>query len=152
MTIGNRLRKARMAKGYSQEYVAIQLGITQGGYRKMESDETKLRVDTLLLLADLLEADAGRLLYGPLTKAASGKGNTRQINEMGVDLTNSVPYASGLEQGLLKELLESKEAHLVTQQKLLRQYEEEISTLRFRVAQLSVNVASLHAGNEQLHH
>lgn len=136
MTIGNRLRKARMAKGYSQEYIAVQLGITQSGYRKIENDETKLKVDTLLQLAHLLQVDADRLLYGQNAKGIPN-GAARRPDVPAGSRQDACQDAFSLERGLLKQLLECKEAHLVAQQKLLTQYEEEISQLRCLVAHLS---------------
>jgi transcriptional regulator with XRE-family HTH domain len=136
MTIGNRLRKARLARGYSQEYVAVQLGITQSGYRKIETDETKLRVDALLQLADLLQVDVGWLLYAQHAQKIPGNGAAQAVPASGSN--NSLHNAFRVERGLLNQLLECKEAHLVAQQKLLKQYEEEINQLRCLVAHLSL--------------
>ncbi len=137
MTIGNRLRKARLARGYSQEYVAFQLGITQSGYRKIETDETKLRVDVLLQLAGLLQVDVNRLLYGqPAQKIpVNGAGQVAVPASGG---NHSRHDAFRVERDLLNQLLECKEAHLVAQHKLLNQYEEEINQLRCLVAHLSL--------------
>jgi transcriptional regulator with XRE-family HTH domain len=136
MTIGNRLRKARLAKGYSQEYVALQLGITQSGYRKIETDETKLRVDALLQLAELLQVDVTRLLYGQPAQKIPAKGAAPVAVPAGSG-NHSLPDAFRVERDLLNQLLECKEAHLVVQQKLLNQYEEEINQLRCLVSHLS---------------
>jgi transcriptional regulator with XRE-family HTH domain len=38
--IGNRLRKLRIAKGYSQEYMADVLQISQKTYSNMENDKS----------------------------------------------------------------------------------------------------------------
>lgn len=50
--IGNRLRKYRNIKGYSQEYMAEVLHISQKTYSNMENDKTKISIDVMELLAD----------------------------------------------------------------------------------------------------
>ena len=47
------LRKERQRLGYSQEYVAMELGISQKAYSDLENGKTKLRGDTLLKLSDI---------------------------------------------------------------------------------------------------
>lgn len=47
------LRKARQKLGYSQEYIAIELGISQKAYSNLENGKTKLRGDTLLKLSEI---------------------------------------------------------------------------------------------------
>jgi transcriptional regulator with XRE-family HTH domain len=125
-----------MAKGYSQDYIAVQLGITQSGYGKIESDETKLKVDTLLQLANLLQVDASGLLYGQNAKGTPN-GAARWADALAGSRPDGCQDAFSLERSLLKQLLECKEAHLVAQQKLLTQYEEEITQLRCLVSHLS---------------
>lgn len=40
--IGIKIRKIRELKGFSQEYMANNLGITQRAYGKLENQETKI--------------------------------------------------------------------------------------------------------------
>ncbi len=126
----------------------MQLGITQSGYRKIETDETVLKVDKLLQLAQLLEVEISQLLLG-CSPACLCSSKAAQPGEPVHKVLNAVPYFSQPEQGLLQQLLESKEAHLSTQQKLLRQYEEEIVMLRLVVAQLSLENLSLNLHKDQ---
>ena len=142
MTIGNRIRQARNRKGYSQEYVAEHLQLSQGGYRKIETDEVRLKVDALLVLARLLEVEVTQLLYGKEDQPFSGRPG-QALQEP--PATPSAPDAGHTERDLLRQLLESKEAHLLTQQQLLRQYDGEIKQLRARVAQLSRAVSAPHS-------
>jgi transcriptional regulator with XRE-family HTH domain len=125
MTIGNRIRKAREAKGYSQECMAIQLDLTQSGYRKIETDEVRIRVDVLLLLADLLEVKVVQLLYVQEQRGSA------TCNALPVQTTVDV------ERNALKQILECKEAQLLAQQKLISQYERQISELRMQIAHAS---------------
>jgi transcriptional regulator with XRE-family HTH domain len=55
--IGPKIRRLREQKGYSQEFVASKLDITQASYARIESEEIKVSVDKLQKIAEVLEAD-----------------------------------------------------------------------------------------------
>lgn len=57
----NNIRLHRLRMGYSQEYMAIQLDISQYAYHKIESGKTALKVTTLLEISEILELDVQRL-------------------------------------------------------------------------------------------
>jgi transcriptional regulator with XRE-family HTH domain len=54
-TIGERIRRIRAGKGYSQANVAEDLGITTGAYSKIERGDTDANVSRLLHIAQVLE-------------------------------------------------------------------------------------------------
>lgn len=62
MSIGGKLRKLRQNKGYSQEYMAETLNISQKTYSNMENEKASISVETLKLLATELEVDVLELL------------------------------------------------------------------------------------------
>lgn len=51
---GEKIKIIRELRGFSQEYVAIQLGIAQNSFSKIETGQTRLSADTLKKIADLL--------------------------------------------------------------------------------------------------
>lgn len=53
--IGFNIRKIREQKGFSQEYMANVLNISQASYARMESEETKITVERLQKIAEILE-------------------------------------------------------------------------------------------------
>lgn len=55
MTIGDKIRILREMKGYSQEYMAEQVGMSQTGYSKIERDETDIAFSRLEQIANILE-------------------------------------------------------------------------------------------------
>lgn len=55
--IGAKIRKIRELKGYSQEYMAASLGITQNSYSKLENQKTKLGLERISNIAEILEVD-----------------------------------------------------------------------------------------------
>ena len=48
------IRTRREKQGYSQLYVATKLNISQNAYSKVELGQTKITLDTLLALAEIL--------------------------------------------------------------------------------------------------
>ena len=59
---GEKIRIARTIKGYSQEYMAFMLNISQSTYSKMESGSIELTVQRLFEIAELLEVKIIELL------------------------------------------------------------------------------------------
>jgi transcriptional regulator with XRE-family HTH domain len=60
--IGFNIKRIRDQKGYSQEFMASQLNISQASYARMESEEIKLTVERLQKIADVLETDIAAIL------------------------------------------------------------------------------------------
>lgn len=56
------IKRIRKHKGYSHEYVAHELNISQVAYSKLEKSETKLTVERLYKLAEILEVEVSELL------------------------------------------------------------------------------------------
>jgi transcriptional regulator with XRE-family HTH domain len=50
-----KIKKIRLQKGYSHEFMALELNISQVAYSKIEKNETKLTVDRLFKIAEVLE-------------------------------------------------------------------------------------------------
>jgi transcriptional regulator with XRE-family HTH domain len=51
------IRILREIKGYTQEYMGIKLGMTQEGYGKIEGGKSKLSMDLLIKISDVLEVE-----------------------------------------------------------------------------------------------
>ena len=60
--LGLNIRKYREKRGFSQEYVAQELGINQSTYGKIERDASSVTVDRLHKIAEVLEVDITNLL------------------------------------------------------------------------------------------
>lgn len=56
------IRLKRLQLGYSQEYMGFKLGITQKSYCKIEKGETRLTVEMLLNICDVLELNPKELV------------------------------------------------------------------------------------------
>lgn len=57
MKMGTKLRKLREEQGFSQEYVANEIGISQSTYYKLEAEQIRLTVERAKQLAKLYEID-----------------------------------------------------------------------------------------------
>lgn len=60
--VAKNIKKYRELKGYSQEYMAHEMEITQASYAKLENNATKINVERLFLIAELLETDVSDIL------------------------------------------------------------------------------------------
>jgi len=56
-TIGTKIRKVRELKGFTQEYVAQKLSISQKAYSKVERGETKPDAERVVEIAKILGVD-----------------------------------------------------------------------------------------------
>ncbi len=55
--LGSLLRKLRLLKGFSQEYVALQLNVSTNAYGKIERGQTDVGITKLLKMLEVLEID-----------------------------------------------------------------------------------------------
>lgn len=60
--IGERIKRIRESKGYSQEYLAEELSISQSAYSDLENNKTKLNLKRLHRIAEVLEIDVLELM------------------------------------------------------------------------------------------
>ena len=61
MPFGNRLKEARLKKGYTQEELAKKLGISKGAIGNYESEVSSPKEEILIRLMKILEVDANFL-------------------------------------------------------------------------------------------
>ena len=55
--IGFNIRRIREQKGFSQEYLASQLNISQASYARLENETTKITIDRLYQIAKILNTE-----------------------------------------------------------------------------------------------
>ena len=60
--IAANIRHKREFRNYTQEYLALKLNISQNAYSKIELGYTKITVERLFQIADILEFDVTELL------------------------------------------------------------------------------------------
>ncbi len=69
VTIGNRIREARIAKKWTQRLLAEKSGIETSNISHIERAATKLSLPTLINIANALEVTLDELVYGNLVKS-----------------------------------------------------------------------------------
>jgi transcriptional regulator with XRE-family HTH domain len=57
MTIGKKIRSLRLEKGYSQEYLADVLAVSQKTYSNIENDKSSIKIDALIKIAEEFKID-----------------------------------------------------------------------------------------------
>lgn len=60
--VASNIRKIREFRDYTQEYLAMKLGISQNAYSKIELAYTRITVERLMHIAQILEVDSLDLL------------------------------------------------------------------------------------------
>jgi transcriptional regulator with XRE-family HTH domain len=56
------IRSARLLRNYSQDYLAFKLKISQNAYSKVECGYTKVTIDRLIIIADVLKVPLNKLI------------------------------------------------------------------------------------------
>lgn len=57
----NKIRQIRLARNFTQEYIALELGISQNAYSKIENGQVNMTVDRLGRVADILKVPVSEL-------------------------------------------------------------------------------------------
>jgi transcriptional regulator with XRE-family HTH domain len=80
------IKKARERKGYSLNYVAIELSICESAYRKIENGLSRLRVDSLIQISEILGVSVNKFFeknpdrkYPPSNDAMRTPATRREI-------------------------------------------------------------------------
>jgi len=60
--VARKIKQIRTQQGISQEYMAEELGITQPSYARLETEDAKINIVRLMLIAKVLEVPASELL------------------------------------------------------------------------------------------
>jgi len=95
--IGERIRRIRASKGYSQANVAEDLGITSGAYAKIERGETDPSAGRLIQIADILQVRITDFFEEQVAAA-------ERINSYGFASREEVESLTKVVQTLVKEV------------------------------------------------
>lgn len=114
--ISKNIRKYRELKGYSQEYMAHELDITQASYAKMENNTTKINVDRLFAISNILETDIRDLLE--LNKQTI---YNQEVKEYGVGY-QQVQNLHQDNKEAYEKIIQAKDEQIALLKALLKQY------------------------------
>ena len=112
----NKIREIRKDRGYSHEYMAHLLDISQVAYSKIEKNETKLTVERLFKIAEILEAKiedildikADKVYKQDLKDNSIGHQEIQNMYQDNKEVYEKLIIAKDEQIGLLKSLLEKK--------------------------------------------
>jgi transcriptional regulator with XRE-family HTH domain len=114
-SIADLVKKTRYEKNYSQDHIAKKLGITQKAYSKIENNETKLNVDTLTRIAEILEVDVASF-FSSNEKPVLNDFSTRTGGDNVIYKNNSIEKI----EELYKEIIKAKDSEIETLKVLLK--------------------------------
>lgn len=123
--IEEKIRNLRELKNLTQEYMAEQLGITQAGYSKIESGNTKLTYNKIEEISKVLGVQTEELLAFDSQKYFNSFNNVKGSNNGSVTIK--------VEDGDIKSLYEDKIKLL---EKLLFNTERELQSYKDRYGEL----------------
>ena len=61
-TMGIKIKKLRLLRGFKQDYMALQIGISQTGFSKIETGETNITLERALTIADVFNMTLSEFL------------------------------------------------------------------------------------------
>jgi transcriptional regulator with XRE-family HTH domain len=126
MEISSNIRKVRESKNYSQEFMAVKLGVSQNVYSRMEQGLAKIEIERLLLISEILETSISDLI-GAKDRQTVNITNNQTVNG---NVSNNTPINE------VKSLHEKQIELYVTiieeKDKRIKSLEKEISSLRAR--------------------
>ncbi|PIF33327.1 helix-turn-helix protein [Flavobacterium sp. 9] len=98
--IGEKIRKIRIIKGYSQEYIADLLEISQSAYSDIERGKTKINLERLREVALIFELDVNYIMNFHENQFST---KTIQTNSKEIDNEERIVEVFDIERELYKE-------------------------------------------------
>ncbi len=100
ISVGQKIRKIRQAKEFTQDNMAFELGITKSAYSKIEREESNISIKRLEEIAKVLEVDIveffkdSKSIYGvedpPKNYGFATKGDIEELVKMIQDMAKEI--------------------------------------------------------------
>ncbi len=103
MEIGSKIKQVRVNRGYSQEYMALQMGINAKTYGKLETSMSKITLDRLADISKILEIEPLDLI------ASDEKYSFNNYENNNCEIINQNNGCTKKESELYEKLLKEKE-------------------------------------------
>jgi transcriptional regulator with XRE-family HTH domain len=87
--IGNKIRQLREIKGLSQESIAVELGISQPSYARLEKKDERISITRLIELANVLKTSVSEIIEERTQKIISQQ-NCDNPQAYNVDTINTI--------------------------------------------------------------
>ncbi len=131
MEISTKIKQLRDSHGYSQDYVAEQIGISQAAYSKLESGQTKTTIDRAQQLAKFYDVDTEFFFSSDSKFTHYGKDSS-----YGPIQTNNNYYADEKITNLYNMLLEEKN-------RTIEEYKEMVDSLKAANASITAQLLNM---------
>ncbi len=118
--VGERIKHIREERNFSQQFLATKLNISQKAYSKIETGETRLSVDNLLKIAEVLETSLNNILE---TDGNAVYNNFSTHNGEGIVIHKTTSDKIG---ELYEKIIKTKDEEL---QRLVKQNESFLRTI-----------------------
>jgi len=109
--IGSKIRTIREDKGITQDVMAVELGMTQANYGRLEMDDSRLTVPKLVKIAETLKVNISYLFNEKASKIIS-QNNNENAEAYNVDtiIHSDKEHINSLKEEIvfLRNLLEKK--------------------------------------------
>jgi transcriptional regulator with XRE-family HTH domain len=116
-TNGNKIKKVRELRSFTQEYMADKLGLSQSNYARIENNEVKLSEERLQKIAEILETTVEaikgfdeNLIFNITNGQNSSYGQNPVVNNYQIDSTIQKLYEDKI--ALLEEKIKYLEQQL----------------------------------------
>lgn len=86
--IGDKIRQIRDVKGFSQENMAVELGIAQPSYARLEKEDDRISITRLIQIASILKTTVSELI-DEKTQKISNQQNTENSTGYVENIINS---------------------------------------------------------------
>lgn len=119
MLVFDKIKSAREIKGLTQEEIADQLELSTSGYSKIERGETRVSIDRLQQIADILEVSIFELIPEHFS-----------INNSNVENCSNFQNSNTTQHQALQAKIDQLELIISHKDELLAQKDQELATLR----------------------
>lgn len=121
MKITERIKRMRLNRDFSQDYVATKLGISQRAYSKLENGELKIDIEKLQRIAQILEVDAAEIISNEDNQTNNFSNNK---------ITNAVVNHFADEQDKFKkEIVNTLKEEILSLKNYIKEKDKQIQTL-----------------------
>ena len=86
MELHDRIKFFRLSKNLTQTYVAEQLDIDTGNYSRLERGETKISIERLIKITEIMEIDINLLLGKSLVPDEKCQETTEVLNDILIEI------------------------------------------------------------------
>jgi|694.fasta_scaffold06118_2 transcriptional regulator with XRE-family HTH domain len=112
-TVGLKIKQMRELKGFSQENMANELGLTQPSYARLEKEDDRISITRLIQISNVLETTVSELINEKAAKVINQQNSENPNASVDVVINADKEHINSLrnEIDFLRNLLKNQEKH-----------------------------------------